>query len=182
MSNRPLFEGTLVRLAAMQQSDAEVFARFSQNSEYLRLLDSDPARLRSAQSMSSEIAREPFSTENFLFSIRTLANDELIGLVELDEVQWPHGTGWIGIGIGNPEYWDKGYGTDAMRVILRFAFAELALHRVSLNTFAYNPRAIHLYEKLGFVVEGRQREFLFRDGQRFDLIYMGLLREDWRDA
>ena len=66
-----------------------------------------------------------------------------------------------------------------MRVILRYAFEELNLYRVSLNVFGYNPRAIHTYEKIGFQHEGFQREVLDRDGQRWDLIYMGILRAEW---
>ena len=66
-----------------------------------------------------------------------------------------------------------------MRVILRFAFTELNLHRVSLTVFDYNQRAIRSYEKAGFRMEGRQRGFLKREGQRWDLIYMGILRSEW---
>ena len=66
-----------------------------------------------------------------------------------------------------------------MNVILRFAFDELNLHRVSLNVFEYNQRAIRSYEKVGFVVEGREREFLRRTGQCWDMIFMCILREEW---
>jgi RimJ/RimL family protein N-acetyltransferase len=94
-------------------------------------------------------------------------------------VQWTHGDTFVGIGIGEPDYRGKGYGTDAMRVILRFAFMELNLHRVSLDVFEYNPRAIRSYEKAGFVIEGRKRRVVNRDGRRWDDIYMGILREEW---
>jgi RimJ/RimL family protein N-acetyltransferase len=86
----------------------------------------------------------------------------------------------VGIGIGEREYWGKGYGKDAMRIMLRYAFMELNLHRVSLNVYEYNPRAIRSYEKAGFTVEGRQRQALNRDGRRWDMIYMGSLREEWK--
>jgi len=69
-----------------------------------------------------------------------------------------------------------------MRVMLRYAFAELNLHRVSLNVFEYNPRAIRSYEICGFVREGRCRQALHRDGRRWDLIYMGIMREEWRES
>ncbi|MCJ7660780.1 MAG: GNAT family N-acetyltransferase [Anaerolineales bacterium] len=97
----------------------------------------------------------------------------------MDGVHWSHGDSSVGIGIGEREYWSKGYGTDAMNVILRFAFDELNLYRISLNVFEYNQRAIRSYEKVGFVVEGREREFLRRAGRRWDMIFMGLLREEW---
>jgi RimJ/RimL family protein N-acetyltransferase len=66
-----------------------------------------------------------------------------------------------------------------MNVILRFAFDELNLYRISLNVFEYNQRAIRSYEKVGFVVEGREREFLRRAGRCWDMIFMGILREEW---
>jgi RimJ/RimL family protein N-acetyltransferase len=81
--------------------------------------------------------------------------------------------------MGARESWGKGYDTDAMRVILRFAFQELNLRRVSLDTFEYNPRAIRSYEKAGFVLEGRARGYLNREGKRWDLIFMGILQEEW---
>jgi RimJ/RimL family protein N-acetyltransferase len=66
-----------------------------------------------------------------------------------------------------------------MRLALGFAFMELNLHRVSLNVFEYNPRAVRSYEKAGFHVEGRQRQALLRNGKRWDAIEMGILREEW---
>jgi RimJ/RimL family protein N-acetyltransferase len=66
-----------------------------------------------------------------------------------------------------------------MQVILRYAFQELNLRRVSLDTFEYNPRAIRSYEKAGFVHEGRVRKFLLREGRRWDMLFMGILREEW---
>ena len=66
-----------------------------------------------------------------------------------------------------------------MGVLLRYAFAELNLRRVSLSVFEYNPRAMRSYEKAGFVVEGRRRQALNRDGRRWDVIHMGILREEW---
>jgi RimJ/RimL family protein N-acetyltransferase len=89
------------------------------------------------------------------------------------------GTAGVGIGIGEREYWGKGYSTDMMRVILRYAFTELNLNRVTLNVFEYNPRAVRSYEKAGFVVEGRERKAIHRDGKYWDVLFMGVLREEW---
>ena len=85
----------------------------------------------------------------------------------------------MSIGLGDSANWSKGYGNEATRLALGFAFNELNLHRVQLTVFDYNSRAIHLYEKLGFQQEGIYREFLQRDGRRFDMYLYGLLRHEW---
>jgi RimJ/RimL family protein N-acetyltransferase len=115
----------------------------------------------------------------FFFMIRALQDDRIIGEIGLDGVSWSNGNAWVGISIGEKEYWGKGYGTDALQVLLRYAFTELNLHRINLTVFEYNPRAIRSYEKAGFVHEGRERKALLRGGQRWDMIYMGILRKDW---
>ena len=174
-----LLQGELVRLvAANAEKDAELLARWSRDSEYARQLDSDPACPQSVKRAKEDVQKwlENESPDNFGFMIRTLADDRSIGFIELDDIRWTHGDTFVGIGIGDAEYRGKGYGTDATRVMLRYAFEELNLHRVSLNVFEYNSRAIRSYEKAGFVVEGRERQSLNRDGRRWDLIYMGILR------
>ena len=178
-----LLHGQLVRLAAANsEADAETMARWSHDSEYLRHLDSEVACPQSVKRAKEDVQKwmENESPDNFGFMIRTLADDRLIGFIGLDGIRWTHGDCFVGIGIGDPEYRGNGYGTDAIRVILRYAFIELNLHRVSLDVFEYNLRAIRSYEKAGFVVEGRERQFLNREGRRWDLVYMGILREEWK--
>ena len=177
-----LLHGQLVRLAAADsETDAETLARWSRDSEYQRLLDSEAFVPRSVKQVKQGIAEwlEHERPDSFGFMIRTLADDRLIGFIGLGGINWNNGDGFIGIGIGETELWGKGYGMDAMRVLLRFAFDELNLHRVSLSVYAYNPRAIRSYEKVGFKIEGRARRVANRDGQRSDEVFMGILREEW---
>lgn len=180
-----ILQGTLVRLAAINpETDAEHFARWGQDAEYLRLLDSCPARPLSAKRVKELLeewlwVKEQPNDRYLIFTMRRLADDRPIGLVDLWFGDIRHGDSWVGIGIGERELWGQGYGTDAMRVLLRYAFTELSLHRVSLNVFGYNERALRSYEKAGFTVEGRARNWLNRDGQRWDLVYMGILRTEW---
>lgn len=178
-----LFTGQLVRLTALDaETGAEWFTRWDRDTEYMRLLDSDPHRLLTAKQIRAEIEKEQAAEQEIAFAIRTVADDRLIGFADLDGIQWSHGDSFVGIGIGDRAYWGRGYGTDAMCILVRFAFTELNLHRLSLNVFSYNQRAIRSYEKAGFVIEGRQRQALRRDGQYHDLIFMGVLREDWQRA
>ena len=183
MIERPLLTGRLVRLVAMDpERDADDFSRWSKDSEYSRLLDSEPAAPWLGRLFKAEVEKEEIKNTAFLFDIRTLVEDRLIGMVDLGGIEWNHGDAFVGIGIGEHELWGKGYGTDAMREVLRFAFDELNLHRVSLDVFEYNPRGYQSYLKCGFKEEGRARQFLQRDGRRWDLIYMGILHSEWEEA
>jgi RimJ/RimL family protein N-acetyltransferase len=123
--------------------------------------------------------QEKDNHDEVIFMIRIREDDHTIGFIGLDGIRWNHGDAYVGIGIGEREFRGKGYGTDTMRVLLNYAFTELNLHRVSLNVFAYNPMAIRSYEKAGFVIEGKQREYLNREGKRWDMVFMGILKEDW---
>jgi RimJ/RimL family protein N-acetyltransferase len=178
----PLFESQLVRLSSEDpQVMARAFASWNQNSEYFRLMDSDPAHLWSANKFKEWLEKDLDSVlpVNLLFSIRTLENEKLIGFVAFDGINWTDRDSYVAIGIGEPDFWGKGFGSDAMRLMLRYGFNELNLHRVSLNVYDYNLRGIRSYEKCGFKHEGRICEFVLRDGQRSDMLHMGILRSDW---
>lgn len=179
--NRNLFTGSLVRLAAMNaEADAEAFARWDRDSEYLRQLDSRPHLPNRAKKIKEGIEKEQSEDpDTIAFSVRTLADDRLIGFAAFDGINWQHGDTFVGIGLGDPDYRGNGYGTNAMRVVLRYGFEELNLRRISLDVFEYNERAVKSYLKVGFVVEGRQRDMLRRNERRWDIIYMGILREEW---
>jgi RimJ/RimL family protein N-acetyltransferase len=179
---KDIFTGNLIRLSAFDPEEmSKVFTRWNANSEYFRLLNSGARPMKSAKSMAKWMEEEvgEMSLESYTFSIRTLAEDKLIGEIGLDVVNWPGRDAFVGLGIGEPEYWSKGYGTDVMNVLLRFAFIEINLRRVSLGVFEYNPRAIRSYEKVGFRHEGRMRRLLSREGRRWDNLFMGILREEW---
>lgn len=177
-----IFRGKLVRLCAENPDViAQHFSHWLRDSEFQRLEDSYPSRAFSAKAIQKWIEKELIKErpDTYFFSIRTLKENQLLGDIGLDGIQWTHGDAFLGIALGNREDWGKGYGSDAMDLVLRYAFRELNLYRVSLNVFEYNPRAIHVYEKLGFVNEGRMRQFLNREGKRWDFLYMGITRQEW---
>ena len=179
---KDIFAGKLVRLSAFDPEEmSKMFTRWNANSEYFRLLNSSARQMYSVKSMTKWMEEDvgEMSLESYYFSIRTLEDDKLIGEIGLDVVNWPGRDAFVGLGIGETEYWSKGYGTDVMNVLLRFAFTEINLRRVSLGVFEYNPRAIRSYEKAGFRHEGRLRRLLNREGRRWDNLFMGILREEW---
>ncbi len=118
------------------------------------------------------------SSERYSFSIHTLDQDRMIGIIDLS-LDLIHSEVWVGIGIGERDAWNNGYGTDAMKLCLRYSFLELGARRVSLGLHEYNSRALRSYEKAGFQMEGRTRKEVNREGNRTDVLWMGILREEW---
>ena len=180
-----LLRGQLVRLAASNpETDADTVAAWSWNSEFGHYLQINEPRPWSVQGTRAEMTEdmndEKSQGRNFPFSIRTLADNRLIGFLHLEVNDWPQRDAWLAIAIGRPEDWGKGYGTDAMRVLMRYGFCELNLERLTLNVFEYNERAVRSYLKAGFVIEGRQRQRLRRGDRRYDIIFMGVLRDEWQ--
>lgn len=102
-----------------------------------------------------------------------------IGQIDYYDLDWRARSAWTSIMIADPEYWGGGYGTDAMRTLLRYLFRQLGLHRVSLTTHATNARAIRSYGKNGFAVEGTLRDWQYFDGRWVDGILMAVLAPDF---
>ena len=177
-----ILKGELVRLSAIDPDEfAKSFSRWNRDTEFMRLLDSNPSKLRSQKRLQKSLEEDLGDQKNnqHWFTIRALTDDTLLGDIDLYIHNWTGRDAFVGLGIGEREFWGRGYGTDVMKVILRYAFLEVNLQRVTLNTFEYNPRAVRSYEKAGFRHEGRERQFLNREGRRWDLLYMGILRDEW---
>jgi RimJ/RimL family protein N-acetyltransferase len=130
--------------------------------------------------LDKQINDEPETT--FWFAMRALEDDRLLGDIDLTVINWGSRDAFLGIGIGERAFWGKGYGSDALQVVLRYAFLELNLRRVTLNVFEYNQRAVRTYEKARFRPEGRVRQAMQREGRRYDILYMGILREEWMEG
>jgi RimJ/RimL family protein N-acetyltransferase len=175
----PLFIGERVRLGAFRPDDAAAFHRWYQDSAFSRHLDSSPALPKSENRLARWLDEEERIRDSFMFAIRTLDVDAIIGFIQLDDVQWNNGSGWLAIGIGEADFRGQGYGYEAMGLALQFAFHEINLHRLQLTVFSYNLPAVRLYEKLGFKREGVFREALLRDGRRHHMFLYGLLAHEW---
>ncbi len=176
--NESVFIGKLVRLEPAEPELAdELIAKWNSDSEFSRLFDSDPPRLRTPKQMREWLEKN-ISKYNF-WVIRKLEDDQPLGTFDMSAFDWAARHAWVGIGIGERDYWGKGYGSDAMRIVIRYAFREMNLNRINLTVFEYNTRAIRSYEKLGFKIEGSERQWLNREGRRWDMLHMGLLRKEW---
>ncbi len=102
------------------------------------------------------------------------------GEIVLMDIDADNRSASLRIALFRDEDFGKGYGTEALRLVLDHGFKTLNLHRIGLDVFAFNPRAIHVYEKLGFKHEGVQRNALFYDGAFHDSILLGILEHEWQ--
>ncbi len=175
-----MFVGERVRLTAMRPEDVPVVTRWYEDSEFSRMFDSRIAYPRTENRMRGWVTDSSDGKEAFMFGIRPVDDEALIGIIDLDGIAWNHRSAWMSVAIGDMDNRGKGYGREAIQLMLRFAFRELNLHRVQLTVFSYNTRAIRLYESLGFVREGVQRESLLREGQWHDTYNYAILEQEWR--
>ena len=180
-----LFDGQDIRFGPIDyDKDPEVESKWTHNAEFMRLYDVEPARPLSPAILKKQyekLEKRMEEEKNFYhFMIRAKADDHLIGKAMIHRVEWTNGSCQIRMGIGSAEDRCKGYGTQAFRLLLRFAFAELNLFRVTAYVQEYNQGAMALLRKFAFVEEVRRRQALERDGRRWDLLAFGLLRDEWQ--
>ena len=115
------------------------------------------------------------------YIIEDIENNIPIGIMSLVKIDSKNRNAECIIDIGDKGYWGKGYGTEALNILLEYAFLELNLHRISLRVFSFNDKAIRLYDKLGFYKEGIMRESIYRNGKWHDIIIMGILKSEYMD-
>ena len=181
-----LFEGQDIRFGPIDHAkDPEVEAKWTHDSEFMRMMETTPARPMSAAMVKKQYEKlEKKIEENknlYHFMIRAKADDRLLGTASVQRIEWTNGNAFLHLGIGAAEDRRKGYGTQALQMLLRFAFAELNLFRVSAMVPEYNEAALALLKKFGFVQEVCRRKALERDGRRWDLYIFGLLSDEWQD-
>ena len=117
-----------------------------------------------------------------MFAVRLLENDELLGNVGFKSVGEIHRTAEMGIMLGNPKYQRKGYGMEAINLLLDYGFSFLNLRNISLNVFEYNEIAYNLYKKIGFKEAGRLRKAVEILGKTYDVIIMDMLKEEFQSV
>jgi RimJ/RimL family protein N-acetyltransferase len=180
-----LFEGQDIRFGPIDiEKDAEIESKWTHDSDFMRMMEVTPARPVSAALVKKQyekLEKQMEESKNlYYFTIRAREDDHLIGKAAIQWIEWANGNGFLRVGIGAAEDRRKGYGTQALQMLLRFAFAELNLFRVSAIVPEYNLGAIALMKKFGFVQEVSRRKSLERDNRRWDLYVFGLLRDEWQ--
>ena len=182
-----LFEAQDVRLGPIDlEMHPAIESRWTHDAEFMRLMELKPIRPLSPAMVKKQyeaIEKEMDEQKNlFYFTIRAREDDRLLGKALIEYVDWTNGNGYIRLGIGEAESRRRGYGSQALSMLLRYAFGELNLFRVTAVVPAYNEGAIHLFQKFGFMEEVRRRKALFRDGEFWDVIGFGLLNAEWQES
>lgn len=137
-------------------------------------------RIFSRQAIANFIAKIVQDESRVDLVICSQETNQALGEVVINEIDFTNRSANIRIDLFDEAHYGKGYGTPAMLLMLGHAFGSLNLHRVSLGVYAFNQRAIHVYEKLGFVREGVMRDYLYYDHEYHDQIFMSILDHEFR--
>lgn len=173
-----MLKGPRVELKAVNREDLPRIYEFNNDLETELLSGGDPPIPRPLlywENKFDQQAKE--KPDDLWFGI--WADGKLIGHAGLGDFNRTALNCELGITIGDKDYWGKGYGREAIRLLLNYAFRILNQQRVWLTVYANNERAVRSYRASGFVEEGRQRRQEWSNGQYVDLVYMAVLREEW---
>jgi RimJ/RimL family protein N-acetyltransferase len=178
-----MFTGKKVRLREVRKEDAELINKLGNEEEVFINLSTRlpmPKPLQVEENWYQEYTKE-YNEDFIQFVIETL-DGTVIGKCGTGHIDWKNSCVTIWIFIGNPENRSKGYGSDALSLLVNFIFREMNMNRVQLYVFAFNERAVTSYKKVGFVVEGVQKQELFRNGTYNDVYIMSILKREYDAA
>jgi RimJ/RimL family protein N-acetyltransferase len=171
--------GSRVVLRRHTTENLAAFRRWYSDPEIAKL-----ARYQEAPMRSEEIERfftaRVVGPDALAMAIHERGSDRLVGTCAFSQLDGENGSALYHITIGEKDAWGRGYGTEATQLMLDHAFSTLGLHRVALFVFEFNERAIRTYRRCGFVIEGRSRESIYRDGRWWDELAMSVLESDWQ--
>ncbi|MGC8669236.1 MAG: GNAT family N-acetyltransferase [Chthonomonadales bacterium] len=175
----PFLVGKIIYLRPLHRTDlGERYQSWLNDPDVSRYLETAhfPQTLTAMEAFYESIAA---SRDNLFLAIADRATDLHIGNIKLGPINWVHRSGTLGLLIGERDYWGRGCGTEATRLVVEHAFYNLNLHRVDLGVYAEHTAAVRMYEKVGFKVEGCLRKALFHEGQYKDHLLMAILKDEY---
>ena len=172
--------GKRIRLRAVEREDVQKFHEWVNDPEVTRgLMMNLPMSMRDETDWFEGLAKREMSQRPLSIEIRKGKAWKLIGNCGVFGIESENRSAELGIMIGEKSEWNKGYGAEAMTLLLRHGFETLNLNRIALRVYSENVRAVRSYEKAGFVLEGRMREAVYKHGNYDDVLIMSVLRSDW---
>ncbi len=176
-----MIHGQRLRLRAVEKSDLPHFVRWLNDPEVIAGLTVDwPLAAWQEEEWFAGLSKRPQHERPLVIEVPQGEGWQPIGNLSLMNIDWKVRQAEVGIMIGEKTYWNRGYGGEALRLLLDHAFAVLNLNRIFLHVYANNPRAIRAYEKIGFVHEGRLRQAHYAAGRYHDVLMMSVLRSEWK--
>ena len=176
----PMLAGHLVHLRPGERADLPLFVRWLSDARTTRHLAIRSPIGLAMEERWFESMLDHHGKDRWFFVIARRVDGRAVGSIDLHEVDHVNGGAGVGVAIGDPADTCHGYGSEAISLLLDFAFGELRLHRVWLDVYDDNAGARRLYERLGFVHEATFRRGLFRHGRFVDVHRLGILVEEWR--
>jgi RimJ/RimL family protein N-acetyltransferase len=174
-----MIEGESVRLRPIERDDLPRYVEWFGDPEVRRHLDLYLPFSLAQEERWFENLQELLDKEQVVMLAIETAEGVHIGNLGLMRINWKDRHAELGICIGDKAYWDQGYGSDAIRTMLRLAFREMNLHRVFLRVHDNHARGIRCYRKVGFRQEGTMRESVFREGAYRDVHLMSILASEF---
>lgn len=174
-----LLKSNNLKLTSLKEDDLDTFEVWYNDVNFLRHYDMISAFPKSQCELLEMLHDIRKSNDRYIFAVRTIEANKFVGVTGFENILWNNGVATIYIGIGDNTFRGKGFGKESLALTIDFGFQELNLHRIQLSVLAYNEPAIKLYESLGFKKEGIYREFVHRDGTRYDMYLYGILRSEW---
>jgi len=172
--------GKRIRLRAPERVDIPLFVKWLNDPEVRRgLARYLPISTAEEENWFEGMLGRPVVEQPLTIEVQPEGSWRAIGNIAFFNIDWRVRSAEVGILIGEKEFWNQGYGTETMRLFLKHGFETLNLNRIFLVVYENNPRAIRAYEKAGFVLEGRQRQALYMDGEYSDVLMMSVLVEDF---
>jgi diamine N-acetyltransferase len=173
--------GKRIRLRAIEKEDLPIFVTWLNDPEVRRNLQLfQPLSLAQEEEWFKETLQQPVEEQPLMIEIKTAEGWQSVGNVGLLKIRTIDRVAEIGIVIGEKKFWGQGYGTEAMRLMVKHGFKELNLNRIYLRVYETNLRAIRSYEKVGFKLEGRLRQDRFMDGKYIDVLLMSVLSSEFK--
>jgi RimJ/RimL family protein N-acetyltransferase len=139
-----------------------------------------PMSMHDEEQWFERIAQRDQEEKPMAIEIRDGDGWKMIGNCGFFNIEWTHRSGELGIMIGEKPLWNKGYGTETMRLLLKHGFETLNLHRIHLRVYSTNQRAMRAYEKVGFILEGTLRDAVYKHGMYANIHIMSVLRSEWK--
>ncbi|MDX3097924.1 GNAT family protein [Streptomyces sp. ME19-03-3] len=181
--SRAMIEGTSVRLRALRPCDAEHHLRWRNDPEVVHWAAAgDPCFgpvTAEAVQLGFDTMLRLSSRESAVFTVEDLADGRVIGMADYRDLDPYAQVATLGVTIGEREFWGRGHGSDALRLLVGHLFGAYGLSRLELDTWSGNERAVRAFTQLGFHEEGRRRSAVLVEGRRYDRVLFGMLREEW---